>query len=65
MQAGQIMMLHVQLKIDWKKLGIDKNKATITAPEIKNFQPAKTFTINDKIPVEKNKGWLLIIKEGK
>ncbi len=53
----------VQLKIDWKKLGIDKNKAIITAPEVKNFQPSKIFSINDKIPVAKNKGWLLIIKE--
>lgn len=52
----------VQLKIDWEKLGIDPAKATITAPAIKSFQPAKTFGPNDKIPVEKAKGWLLIIK---
>ncbi|MEO7044352.1 MAG: glycoside hydrolase domain-containing protein [Ferruginibacter sp.] len=52
----------IQLQIDWKKLGIDLSKATITAPEIKNFQPAKTFNVNEKIKVEKNKGWLLIIK---
>ncbi|MBB6109845.1 hypothetical protein SAMN05421821_105267 [Mucilaginibacter lappiensis] len=52
----------IQLKIDWKKLGIDPVKATITAPEIRTFQHAKTFGLNDKIPVEKAKGWLLIIK---
>ncbi|WPU96083.1 DUF6067 family protein [Mucilaginibacter sabulilitoris] len=52
----------IQLKIDWKKLGIDPAKATITAPEIRTFQPAKTFGLNDKIPVEKAKGWLLIIR---
>ncbi|HZY39043.1 MAG TPA: glycoside hydrolase domain-containing protein [Mucilaginibacter sp.] len=52
----------IVLKIDWKKLGIDPSKATITAPEIKNFQPAKTFGLNEKIPVEKGKGWLLIVK---
>jgi hypothetical protein len=52
----------IQLKIDWKKLGVDPSKATITAPGIKNFQPAKTFGLNDKIRVEKAKGWLLIIK---
>jgi hypothetical protein len=51
-----------QLKIDWAKLGINPAKATISAPEIKSFQPAKTFGLNDKIPVEKGKGWLLIIK---
>jgi len=54
--------VYVQLKIDWKKLGIDSAKATITAPEVKNFQPAKTFKLNEKIPVEKGKGWLLIIQ---
>ena len=52
----------ITLKIDWKKLGIDPSKASITAPEIKNFQPARTFGLNEKIPVEKGKGWLLIIK---
>ncbi|HSQ44761.1 MAG TPA: glycoside hydrolase domain-containing protein, partial [Ginsengibacter sp.] len=54
--------VYVQLSIDWKKLGIDPTKATITAPEVKNFQPVKTFQLNEKIPVEKGKGWLLIIK---
>jgi hypothetical protein len=53
----------VALKIDWKKLGIDPSKATITAPEIKNFQPARTFKPGEKIPVEKGKGWLLIVEE--
>ena len=55
--------VNVQLKIDWKKLGIDSSKAIITAPEIKNLQPQKSFSINDEIPVTKAKGWLLIIKE--
>jgi hypothetical protein len=53
---------YVQLKIDWEKLGIDPAHATITAPAIKNFQSAKTFKPNENIPVEKGKGWLLIIK---
>ena len=53
----------VQLNIDWKKLGIDPAQATITAPEVKNFQPARVFKIGEKIPVEKGKGWMLIIKE--
>ena len=53
----------VQLKINWKSLGIDSSKAIITALEIKNFQPQKSFSVNDKIPVTKNKGCLLIVKE--
>ena len=52
----------VTLEIDWKKLGINPAKARITAPQVKNFQPAKAFKINGKIPVEKGKGWMLIVK---
>ncbi|SHL15084.1 glycoside hydrolase domain-containing protein [Flavobacterium chilense] len=54
--------VNVKLNIDWKKLGINPAKATITAPEITNFQPAKTFTAKDELPVSKGKGWLLIVK---
>ena len=53
----------VQLKIDWKKLGIDPGKATIIASSIKNFQQPKSFSLNEKIPVAKGKGWLLIVKD--
>jgi hypothetical protein len=52
----------VQLIINWKKLGIDPSKATITAREIKNFQPAQTFLINQSIPIKKGEGWLLTIQ---
>lgn len=52
----------VVLLIDWKKLGVDPAKATITATAMKNFQPARTFSADEKIPVAKGKGWLLIIK---
>ncbi|MCV2487156.1 DUF6067 family protein [Flavobacterium sp. SH_e] len=54
--------VNVKLNIDWKKLGINPAKATITAPEVTNFQSAKTFTAKDEIPVSKGKGWLLIVK---
>jgi len=52
----------VTLEIDWKKLGINPAKARITAPQVKNFQPAKAFKIDGKIPVKKGKGWMLIVK---
>ncbi|MFT3703703.1 MAG: DUF6067 family protein [Agriterribacter sp.] len=51
------------LQIDWNKLGIDAAKATISAPDITGFQQAATFKASDSIAVEKNKGWLLLIKE--
>jgi hypothetical protein len=54
--------VNIKLIIDWKKLGIDPASAKLTAPEIKNFQIAKTFSASDDIPVSKGKGWLLIIK---
>lgn len=54
--------VNVKLNIDWKKLGINPAKATITAPEVTNFQAAKTFKAKDEIPVSKGKGWLLIVK---
>jgi len=51
-----------KLTVDWKALGIDKDKAVITAPEIKNFQSAATFKDGDEIKIPKGKGWLLIIQ---
>ena len=58
--------VEVTLQIDWKKLGLDSSKATITAPEIKNFQPSlnlkQTGTSTKTLTVEKGKGYILIIK---
>jgi hypothetical protein len=51
------------LSIDWNAIGLNADKARITAPAIKNFQPAAVFTPNKAIPVPKGKGWLLIIDE--
>lgn len=51
------------LDVDWKKLGIDPAKAVIRAPVVSGLQAEKTFNIQDKISVEKGKGWLLLIRE--
>jgi hypothetical protein len=53
----------VKLIIDWERLGIDPSKVLLSAPAIDHFQQAAVFQINDQIPVEKNKGLMLIIKE--
>lgn len=53
--------VQVQLQVNWQALGIDAGKATITAPAIEGFQQAQTFA-NNTIPVEKGKGWLLIVE---
>lgn len=54
----------VRLHIDWNALGIDPAHAVVEAPEIKDFQPGKTFGVDEAIPVQKGKGWLLIIRGG-
>lgn len=53
----------VRLEINWKALGIDQAKATITAPAVRDFQPAAQFRPGEAIPVAKSKGWLLVIQE--
>lgn len=52
----------VRLQIDWQKVGMDSSRATIEAPEMKDFQPYQTFRPGDPIPVSKGKGWLLVVK---
>ena len=52
----------IKLKIDWKALNINPATAHITAAPIKNFQQANSFTEGSEIPVQKGKGWLLVIE---
>jgi hypothetical protein len=54
---------NLRLLIDWKKLGIDPDKAILSVPYIKNFQQEKTIGPNEVLPVEKSKGLIIIIKE--
>ncbi|MCS7265872.1 MAG: DUF6067 family protein, partial [Armatimonadetes bacterium] len=56
-------ILKVRLEIDWKALGIDKNRCQIYAPPIAFFQPPAIFSPDEPIPVEVGKGWLLILTE--
>jgi len=53
----------VKLSFDWKALGINPEKAKLTAPGIDQFQGAASFMPDDEIPVEPTKGWLLILSE--
>jgi len=52
----------VRLSIDWRALGLDPGKAVLTAPPVRDFQPAAKFQPSDSIPVQKGKGWLLILR---
>ena len=55
--------MQVQLKIDWKALGMDESKVLITAPEIANFQAQHSYSKEEVITVEKNRGCLLLLRE--
>ena len=53
----------VRLIFDWKALDMDPAKVVLRAPEIKDFQDARKFGINDIIPVKSKHGWLLFLQE--
>jgi len=51
------------LKIDWKALGMEHDKARIYAPAITDFQEQATFQPSDAITVQPGRGWLMIIED--
>lgn len=53
----------VKLQFDWKALGLNPQKCSLTAPEVKDFQKETTFKLNELIPVKSKEGWLLILSE--
>jgi hypothetical protein len=59
--VGEKNFTEVNLRIDWKALGIDPQDASITAPAIANFQDAVQFKSAQSIPVLHGWGWLLWI----
>jgi hypothetical protein len=54
--------VEVKLAIDWKAIGLDSSKVTITAPAIAGFQEARTFAPGAAIPMEPGKGWILVVR---
>ncbi|WP_255702918.1 glycoside hydrolase domain-containing protein [Antarcticibacterium sp. 1MA-6-2] len=54
--------VNVNLDLDWEAVGLDKGKVRFIAPKIEDFQPERTFSINEEIPIEPTKGWLLIVE---
>jgi hypothetical protein len=51
----------VRLQFDWKALGLNPSKARLVAPEIKDFQPAKEWRLDEPITVEPKRGWLIYV----
>lgn len=52
----------IKFQIDWKTLGINPDLVRMYAPGIENFQPEAIFNLNDPIPVEARKGWLIFLE---
>ena len=53
--------IEVRLQVDWKALGLDGSKVRFVAPEVKDFQPAKTWRADEPIIVEPKRGWLIYV----
>ncbi len=53
--------VETRLRLDWKALGLDPDRAVLYAPEIQGFQPQASFRPGDPIPVPPHKGWLLYV----
>jgi hypothetical protein len=52
---------NINLSIDWEKMGIQKSNAQVVAPYMKEFQENRIFSPDEQIPVEPEKGWIVII----
>ena len=53
---------NVRLAIDFKALGIDPTKATLTAMAMANLQPQTTYQISEPITIAPGKGLLLTLQ---
>ncbi|HOX59750.1 MAG TPA: DUF6067 family protein [Candidatus Paceibacterota bacterium] len=53
----------VRLQFDCQALGLDIGKARLIAPAITDFQPAGQWRLDEPIPVEPKRGWLLHLSE--
>ncbi len=52
----------VDLAIDWAALGINPDRATLTAPAIAGLQEEARFKPSQDLTVEPGKGWMLIVR---
>jgi len=53
----------VRLQIDWKALGLDPDKVTITSPSLEGFQDAGSYAHTQSISVPAGKGYLLLVEQ--
>ena len=60
--GGAAEVVKVRLRIDWRALGLDPGKARLKAPAIGFFQGPAEFRPDEEIPIERAKGWLLVVE---
>lgn len=53
----------VRLSFDWQRLGLDPAKVRLVSPQVDDFQPQRSYGLDESIDVEARKGLLLIISE--
>jgi len=53
----------LNLAVDWKALGLDPSKTTLTAPAIENIQAARSFRVGAPLLIQKARGLMLIAEE--
>jgi hypothetical protein len=52
----------VHLTVDWKALGLRRDRAVLRAPAVDYFQPEREFRPGEAIPVAPDGGWLLSLE---
>ncbi|MBI3792984.1 MAG: hypothetical protein HY275_19175, partial [Gemmatimonadetes bacterium] len=52
----------VTLAVDWKALGLDAARATLSLPAVRGLQDARVLRPGDPLTIAPNKGALVIIK---
>jgi len=53
----------VKLNIDWKRLGLARDRATLYAPAIAEMQAEKRWQPDETIPIAPQRGWFLVLDE--
>ena len=54
--------IQCRLTIDWDPLGLARDTVSFYAPLIEDFQPTQTWKVDDTIPIEPGRGWLLVLE---
>jgi hypothetical protein len=54
----------VRIDLDWSAVGLDPDKVKVSVPAIDFFQEKLAHASLDSVPLEPNKGWILVVSRG-